>query len=237
MRNKTPAERRTVYRFCFDDGREQSFTVRLDPKTLEIADPPAETLPDWTRLSFNRCENCPLDPAQNERCPIAARVVHLVDAFRVAHSYAEVDVTVETELRTYSCRTSLQQGLSALLGIYMVSSGCPIMNRFRPMVDSHLPFASPAETAYRTVSMYVMAQFFRRSWGQEPDSGLEGLRDILQEITKVDIGFCGRLNAIGIRDAAINALVLLSVSGERLNYTLLRKNLEPWEEIFREHYG
>ena len=235
--SERPEERRIVYHFRFDDGRERVFAVRLHPETLAIVDPLVEEPPEWTRLSFHCCENCPLDPALHERCPIAVRVVHLVDAFRTSVSIEQVTVAVETELRTYSCKTSLQRGLSALFGIYMVASGCPIMNRFRPMVDSHLPFATGAETAYRTVSMYVMAQFFRKLWGEEPDFELRDLQTILQDIAKVDVGFCDRLNALGVEDATVNALTILSILGEDLSYTLLRKNLEPWEKLFREHYS
>lgn len=235
--SRGPEERRISYHFRFDDGRERFFAVRLHPETLAVVDPPVEDPPDWTRLTFHRCENCPLHPAEHERCPIAVRITHLVDAFKESRSFEEVTVAVETDLRAYSCRTSLQRGLSALLGIYTVGSGCPIMNKLRPMVGSHLPFASTAETTYRTVSMYLMAQFFRAAWGEEPDFALEKLPALLEEVAKVDVGLCGRLGALGIEDASINAVVILSILGEDLSYALVRKNLKPWEKIFREHYG
>lgn len=71
-------------------------------------------------------------------CPIAARVVDLVESFRDSVSYEEVTVTVETAERSFRSRTSLQKGLSGILGIYMVSSGCPVVNKLRPMVATHL---------------------------------------------------------------------------------------------------
>jgi hypothetical protein len=228
--------RRITYRFRFGDGREKSFTVRLDPQTLAMADPPMESPPAWTRLEFQKCRNCPLDPARHTHCPIAVRVVDLIEMFRDAQSFEPVEVTVETDQRTYARRTSLQKGLSAILGIYMVSSGCPIMNRLRPMVDTHLPFASAAETTYRTISMYLMAQLFRKRWGEEPDFELGQLPAMLDEIREVDVGFCGRLGSLNIQDASLNAIVILTTLGEDTTFTILEQNLERWERIFREHY-
>jgi hypothetical protein len=234
---RRPSEKGIVYKFHLADGREQIFTVRLHPETLAIADAPPEEPPEWTRLDFQRCQNCPLDPRVHAHCPIAVRVTHLIDAFKESRSYEEATVTVETDLRTYTSRTSLQRGLSSMLGIYMVASGCPVMNKLRPMVATHLPFASVFETTYRTISMYVMAQFLRNAWGEEPDFELRDLPALLEAIAKVDEGFCGRLSALGIEDASLNAIAILSILGENLTYTLSRKNLEPWEKIFREHYG
>lgn len=89
----------------------------------------------------------------------------------------------------------------------------------------------------RTVSMCLMGQFFRQVRGEEPDFELRELPALLEEIAKVDTGFCGRLRALDIEDASINALVILSVLGEDLSYKLVRKNLKPWERIFGEHYA
>ena len=233
---KATEPKRIGYRFRFDDGREKSFTVRLDPQTLAIADPPVENPPEWTRLEYQMCRNCALEPARDTHCPIAVRIVDLIEMFRDAKSFEPVEVTVETDQRTYVRRTALQKGLSAILGIYMVSSGCPIMNRLRPMVDTHLPFASGAETTYRTITMYLMAQLFRKRWGEEPDFELKHLTEMLEEIREVDIGFCGRLGSLNIQDASLNAIVILTTLGEDATFTILEQNLDRWERLFREHY-
>ncbi len=226
-----------TYRFSFDDGRENCFNVRLHPRTLQIVDAPEEPLPDWTRLEFHRCGNCPLSPDQHPRCPIAARIVGLVEGFRDARSFDPVAVTVETPHRAFLHQTSVQKGLSSLLGIYMVSSGCPVMNTLRPMVEFHLPFASVAETTYRTIGMYVMAQFFRQRRGGEPDFALDKLPALLDEVRQVDEGFCRRIGALGVEDASLNALVILSTFGEAVAYTVVKQDLERWERVFRDHYG
>ena len=70
------------------------------------------------------------------------------------------------------------------------------------MVEFHLPFATTTETVYRTISMYVMAQFFCRRRGKEPDLDLVRLPDLLEDVRQVDLGFCGRISALGAEDAS-----------------------------------
>jgi Domain of unknown function (DUF6901) len=52
--------------------------------------------------------------------------------------------------RSYFKKTTMQKGIVSLLGILLVSSGCPVMAKLRPMVRFHLPFASMLATTFRT---------------------------------------------------------------------------------------
>ena len=49
--------------------------------------------------------------------------------------------------RSFTLQLGARQAIISPLGIYMVTSGCPIMNKLRPMVRFHPPFATIAETA------------------------------------------------------------------------------------------
>src|SRR5262249_45179319 len=79
---------------------------------------------------------------------------------------------------------------SSLIGIFMVTSGCPVMNKLRPMVDTHLPFMTSAESTYRVISMYLLAQFFRQRQGRKPDWALEGLLGVLEAAKETNAAFC-----------------------------------------------
>ena len=118
-------------------------------------------------------------------------------------------MSVLTEERRYSKDTSLQEGLSALLGIIMVTSGCPAMEYLKPMVRFHLPFATLVETVFRMSSMYFMAQFFLAQKGRTFDLGLDGLKKIYTDVSQVNRDFSQRLNDAASKDAHINALVNL----------------------------
>ena len=103
----------------------------------------------------------------------------------------------------------MQSGLSSILGIIMVTSGCPTLDYLRPMVGTHLPFASIDESIYRAMSMYLLAQFTRAKNGLEPDWTLKGLSKIYAEIDNINISIVKRLRAATEEDASLNAVVIL----------------------------
>jgi len=87
-------------------------------------------------------------------------------------------VTVAVEERIYAKDTTVQQGLTPLLGIIMTTTGCPVMEQLKPMVRFHLPFASLTETIFRMSSMFLMAQFLRSMEGKSAVWSLEGLTKV-----------------------------------------------------------
>ena len=124
MQSKTaPLEFR--YRFRFADGQAHEFHLELDPETLALRAPERPAYPWWTRLGYFQCGNCPLQEPRHQRCPIAANLVDVVAFFKDRVSHDEAHVYVEALGRCYFKRVSLQEALSSLLGIYMVTSGCP----------------------------------------------------------------------------------------------------------------
>jgi hypothetical protein len=91
----------------------------------------------------------------------------------------------------------------------MVTSGCPIMDKLRPMVRFHLPFPSYDETRYRAMSMYLVGQYLRYKKGKKPDWDLKGFVKMYEEIKKVNRGFNERLQNINHANANTFALVIL----------------------------
>lgn len=221
---------RILYRFQSEDGSERSFETALDGKTLELKNDTAPNLPAWTKLSFNQCENCPLSD-KTEHCPVAANLSSLIEAFKFSTSYESVFVVVETPERSYAKQTTVQNALSSLMGIYMVVSNCPILDKLRPMVRFHLPFASATETVYRSVTMYLLAQFFKKQKGETPDWELERLVEIYKEVAKVNKGMWNRLSAASSFDANVNALIVLNTFGDALRFSI-KKGLDDLEKLF-----
>lgn len=130
------------YKFKFRNGLKKDFNVKLNNNTLNLIKTEKESYLKWTELKYCKCSNCPLDTDRHAFCPIAVNLVEIVDFFRISISYNEVDLLIKTEQRGYIKHSTLQQGINSLIGIYMVTSGCPIMNKLRPMVRYHLPFAT-----------------------------------------------------------------------------------------------
>ena len=162
------------YIFDFDEPRrDKKFLVLLDKKTLIALSPENCSKPEneknWTDLDFHKCEICPLSKDTVKSCPIAYNISGLAEEFSEIYSIEQVNITVNTEERSYFKRDSVQQGLRSILGIYLATSGCPHMEILKPMARFHLPFASMEETIYRQVSNYLLSQYFEFINGRIPD--------------------------------------------------------------------
>ncbi len=224
------------YRFMFGNGSKTNVDVKLDRKTLNLIQKREGSYPKWTELQFSKCPICPLNENKDVFCPIAINVVGLVDLFRDMVSYEEVDLLIQTEERGFIKRTTLQRGISSLVGIYMVTSGCPIMEKLKPMVRSHLPFATQRETRYRVMSMYLLAQYFLSRRGMEPDWELKHLVKIYDDIQIVNKSFFRRLSHIKIKDATLNALIKLDMFAKHVSASINRDALDEMERLFNAYF-
>lgn len=190
-------------------GGSWTFTVELDPKTLRNVAAPPEPAPEWTKLSSSKCPNCPLKEEDSPTCPAASSLADVVARFANIFSYERVSARVTVPERVYEKDVSVQEALSSLLGVYMVSSGCPVLGKLRPMVRFHLPFATELETITRSTSMYLLGQYLVAQDGGTPDWSLTGLSADFEEASKVNRAFAGRLRAAALKDANVNALIRL----------------------------
>ena len=220
------------YTIEFKSGRKQALTVELDTGTLALVSRTATHPPDWARIECSRCANCALDPARHPYCPVASNLAVAAEAFQRNLSFEEVSVTIRTQARTYQRSIALQDALRSLFGVYMVASGCPVLDMLRPLVRMHLPFATLQETAYRALSMYVLAQFFIQRKGGAPDYSLEGLGGIYREIETVNRALHGRLVKAGYSDAVLNAIGNLNCYAQFTQMFLEPGKLEEIEKLF-----
>lgn len=205
------------YKFKFESGSEKEHEISLKADTLEIVSTREMKKPDWTKLTFHQCENCPLGE-DVEYCPVAVQLSPLVEMFGESVSFEKTTVTVQVPERTYTKTTALQKALSSLVGLIMVTANCPIMDKLRPMARFHLPFAGALDTAYRALSMYLVAQFFKMKKGQMPDWDLEELVHIYNSISQVNKGISSRLSGATEKDANVNAIVILHSISDSLPY-------------------
>ncbi len=230
QRHADPEVFRLLYRFHFDDGSVRDFEMVLDAKTAELRNAPPHPAPEWAELSYYQCEHCPL-PAGARYCPVAVNLAGLIEAFQDFRSYEKCRVEVETIERTYSKRTTVQKGLSALIGISMVTSNCPVMDQLRPMVRFHLPFATPSETIYRAVTMYLLSQFFVMQQGRTPDWQLGNLKEIYKAVNLVNKWMTIRISNASHKDANVNAVVILHSLADAVPHGI-QNGLDDIEHLF-----
>ncbi len=200
-------------KYCFKLpwGKEEVFSIALDPQKIELLNAIPNDLPEWTKLDYHQCPNCTLSTNDHPHCPLIASLVDLVGRFGDVISYDELDVEVTTEERHISKHASAQRGISSLMGLVIGTCGCPHTAFFKPMARFHLPFSSDDETVYRAVSTYLLAQYFRAKDGQKVDFDLAGLNRIYEEIHEVNVAVAERLRAATETDSPVNAIVILDL--------------------------
>jgi len=190
--------KKVIYLIRLESGVAYRFDVQFDR-------PPAiGDLPAWTLREEDKCPNCPLPDAPGAHCAAAADLVPLVEKFSALSSIDRVEVHVLTPQYEAHKRTDSQTALSALMGLILATSACPILARMRPLAHMHMPFATPTQNVYRFVSMHLMGCFLRG----EP-VGLDGLDELFSDFERLNHAFFGRLKRAVQRDAGINALLAL----------------------------
>jgi len=220
------------YQFLFKDGSEEYFPITLRLTDLSLLPQTSPQQPAWAKLGFNQCENCPLSADKHPYCPIASSLAEIIPKFHNKKSYETVFLRVSTPERIYEKVTPLQAGLGSLLGIFMVTTGCPHMQTLRPMVRFHLPCATIEETVFRAASTYLLGQYFRLKKKKETDWDLSGLLTTYQEIQAVNMGVTDRLRSISEEDANANAIVVLDVFAKALPSSIVVE-LRELEYLFK----
>jgi hypothetical protein len=216
-----------TYTFRLFNGIEKVHRVDLDPETLEVIHSNDAVKPEW---AFNPCDNCPII-GESEYCPVSLNLAQLVEEFADIVSHEEATVIVEGPERTYTKKTSVQKGLSALVGIYMPTSNCPILDKLRPMTRFHLPFATANETLFRTVASYLTAQYLMMKEGREPDWEMKNLIEIYKQVSIVNRGISRRLSGASQKDANVNAVIILHSFGDAVHY-YIENGLEEIKPLY-----
>ena len=208
------------YLFSMKGDRCEEFDVQIDPETFEVLNPPTENLPDWTRLEFHQCTHCPFTSAIRPYCPVAVSLVRVIGHFNNVVSHNEIDLTVITNERQVSQKTTAQKGISSLVGLLFATSGCPHTGYLKPMARYHLPLASEEETYYRAIGMYLLAQYFLRNEGREADLDLDGLKLIYRNLHKLNTMIAERIRSATRADSSVNAVVLLDMISNLMPFVL-----------------
>jgi uncharacterized protein DUF6901 len=216
------------YGFDLPDGSKKHVDLRFDPGNFRLTNELPAAPPFWTELNFSQCANCPLNSAEHTHCPSALHMAPAVESLKELVSFDTVGVTVTQAERTVHAETSAQQAMSSVLGLIMATSGCPWTDRLRPMARFHLPFASEAETVYRSVCMFLLA---RDLVGAGGSSGFAELKDLYENLHVVNRDMSRRLGAATRTDPARNAMALLD-SYTTLLPAALETSLQELKPLF-----
>lgn len=224
------------YQFNFSEDDSVSISYDIDKNYSDFTHVSPNDIPHWVELSYHQCGNCSLDKKRHLFCPVALNLLEVVQKFESKMSYTEVSVNVLTEERTYCKVIPLQKAISSLMGLIMVYSGCPVMEKLKPMGYFHLPFSSIDETVYRVLSMYLLGQYARMKNGKEPDWELEYLKDMYREINVVNSAFSNRIRSISEGDSSVNGLIILSNFAQFVSFSIDEDMFDSIEALFESYY-
>jgi hypothetical protein len=220
-----------TYRFLFFDGRTVEHDIVLDGDTGRQVSGPVLSHRIWAQLEHKKCKQCPLKKEEHPECPVAKNLAIVADTFKSKKSFERVVVYVETAERTYRKEVRLQQGLSSLIGLIMATSDCPEMEFLRPMARFHLPFSSLQETAVRSVSLYLLKQYFVAKNGGKPDYDLKDLQKRYAAVEGVNLAMADRIRSMSDADAEANSIVILDTFAQILSNRLSSK-LPDLDKLF-----
>lgn len=219
------------YKFTLPDHTNEVFDLKFDTEHLVLMNNIPIILPPWTDLDYYQCPNCTLDSGEYTYCPLSANLVSVVKRFKGLLSFDKVFIDVSTEERVVSQKTTVQRGISSLMGVIIATSGCPHTSFFRPMARFHLPLSSKEETIYRATSMYLLAQYFVHKDHHVADLDLNGLRTIYENMQIVNTSIAERLRAASDTDSSVNAITLLDMYAQTLPFAI-RDSLDDIKYLF-----
>ncbi len=216
------------YRFDLPDGSTKHLDLAFTAADFRLLNATPAEPPFWTELKFSQCANCPLNADEFPHCPAALQMAPAVESLKALVSFDKVGVTVTQAERIVHAETTAQQAMSSVIGLIMATSGCPWTDRLRPMARFHLPFATEAETVYRTVCMFLLARELTGAGGTE---GFALLKDLYDSLHVVNRDMSRRLGAATRTDPARNAMALLD-SYTTLLPAALESSLEELKPLF-----
>ncbi len=219
------------YEFYFDDERTECFDMQFSDKTLNMEPFPLENEEPWTFLECKQCSVCTLKPSDNKYCPVARNLSYVLLQFKNDASFKKATIRVISDSRTTEKHTTLEEGVSPLMGLIMATSGCPILDKFKPMAFTHLPFSNEVETIFRAVGVYLTAQYICMKKNIPPDWELKHFTDMYSKVNQINADFSERVRELKGKDANINALVLLDLFAQVGTFYFSEdwmKQLEPY---------
>lgn len=219
------------YTFTLDEGKVLQYKIDFDRPRAEILD--NADYPEWTRLEFQKCGNCPLKSTEYSHCPVAIDAKEIILGFKEILSCSTTDVQVITPERDYFKRCDAQTGLRALIGFVMATSACPILSRMRGMAHYHLPFASIDEIVFRVTTSYLLTQLYLYKDGQQTDWDLTGLKQHYEDMQTLNYDFLQRIRVATEADTNLDVLATLFSISSLLSMNL-EQHLEKLKPLFSE---
>ena len=223
-----------------ENSKPIQFKVTLDFLSSTYEFPNPDLAPEWTQLGTHQCSHCPLSVDKIKLCPLAERLVPFVERLSNLSSIDEMKVTITQAERVKHMKAPVQDILGSLLGLFIATSDCPYTRFLRPMAHFHLPLADERETLYRVLSMYRLAQYFKKQSVGKAYAGFDELKLHYANLVEVNLQLSKRMReAISVMDSShdgmINAVSLLDALSQYVPASI-DDAMEELEPIFTAYW-
>lgn len=197
------------YRIKLSAERTEHLHFELDGNTFDLKGSGPPNPPEWTRLSFKQCPQCPLTEESHLHCPLALQLHDIVNRFHDTSSIDKVELEVVTEERRVIQTLDIQRAIASILDLIIPICGCPKTACLKPLARFHLPLASEEETVFRVTGMYLLAQYFLSDGSSGNRIELDGLTRIYEGLHDLNKAVTSRLRGVTRSDSLKNAFALV----------------------------
>lgn len=194
------------YDFEFDGGKELNYKIDIDRHGMR-ENINNNTPPEWAALTHCQCSNCPLSENDTSVCPAAYDIQDVIEDFQSIPANHKANIKVIASDRSYSKRTTVEEGLRSLMGLVLATSQCPILSQLKPMAMHHMPFSSSNEFILRSVSVYLLQQYFEYRGENAPDWDLKGLINRNKQLQLVNQALWQRVHLDNNNDSNLKTLL------------------------------
>jgi hypothetical protein len=170
------------------------------------------------------------------RCPAAVGLAPIVAAFHDTWSCETVEIAVATPSRLVTKQAGLQDALSGVVGLTLVTSGCPILMPLRPLALTAMPFCELHEMFAHIATLYAFGQMRRHQRGLPADCTFTGLTALAADVAAVYQGLLDRLEEVSHKDAVRNALLQQHCYMQYISPATLAERLARLDPLFSAYW-
>ena len=165
----------------------------------------------WAELDFHKCDHCPLSSDEHQYCPASVSIADIIEYFNDHPGHTHARCIVHTQGKTIVADKSIQEALTALIGLRLASSKCPILSHMKPMARFHDPFLSPYQLVYRATSMFLLGQYIRHREGESAEWSGDGLKTLYDKVGRVNMKLSERIRSAGEVESTPCSMMIFSV--------------------------
>jgi hypothetical protein len=159
------------------------------------------------------------------RCPVAVNLAVPIEGMGGRRSGEPARVEISTAAGTFSVKGGVSTIFAPLFKLVMLTSGCPVLDRLRPLAASRLPMIWTRIGLGDLAGNYLVEQSRKERAGGPPDWRLELFAGFLKQVSRVAGALTERVREAGPSDGPVNAALSVVATMELAHMQFTRDGL------------